>query len=151
MAKSETNPQLLTTAKRRAFVLQYRRGGATYQQIAKKAIGHFGAGALPKGWDERYAWKDVKRELDRLRNDMAEDAEEVRQMELERLLELQRALWGKAQKGDERAVDRVLKIMKRRADLLGLDAPVKTDITTDGEPIKQYVSISPDDWEKEKE
>jgi hypothetical protein len=36
-------------------------------------------------------------------------------------------VWTKALNGDVRAVDSVLRIMERRAKLLGLDAPTKID------------------------
>lgn len=115
----------LATAERRIFVVTLRKAGATYAQIAAAAIKKFGLEALPRGWDERYAYKDVKRELDKLRVQLAADAENVRQLELERLDDLLRGVWEDARSGVLPAVDRALKIMRHRGDLLGLDAPVK--------------------------
>ena len=85
MAKAVTNPVLLKTAERRAFVLQLRKAGATYRSIASACLSRFGADQLPAGWDERYAYKDVRRELDTLREQMSIDVEEIRTLELERL------------------------------------------------------------------
>ena len=38
------------------------------------------------------------------------------------------AVWDEAAKGEYAAIDRVLKILERRAKLLGLDMPVRHDI-----------------------
>ena len=124
---------LLETAKRREFVLRQRKGGANYRQIAENAIKKFGIDALPSGWDERYAYKDVKRELDRLRRDIAESAESIIEIEKERLDTMTAALWGNVLSGHLGAIDRVLRIMDRRAKLLGLDSPERHDLTSNGE------------------
>lgn len=42
------------------------------------------------------------------------------------------ALWPAAMQGDVTAVTGLLRIMERRAKLLGLDAPVKTDAKVEG-------------------
>jgi hypothetical protein len=44
-------------------------------------------------------------------------------------------LWPQVAKGNQGAVDRVLRIMERRAKLLGLDAPTKADVTSGGQPL----------------
>jgi hypothetical protein len=49
--------------------------------------------------------------------------DEIRKMDLTELDLLQRALRVSARSGDVQAVDRTVKIMERRAQLLGLDAP----------------------------
>ena len=49
-------------------------------------------------------------------------------MELERLSALDAAHWDKAMQGNGEATDRVLRIMERRAKLLGLDAPIKVNV-----------------------
>jgi hypothetical protein len=54
----------------------------------------------------------------------------VRQLELERLDRLLIALWDLATGGSLGAIDRVLKVMQRRAELLGLD---KNRLTVDME------------------
>lgn len=120
---------MIETAERRQFVLEKRKAGMTYREIASAAIKEFGREALPNNWDCRYAWLDVKRELDKLRNIIGEDAEDVRQMEVERLNDLLWALWPKAtaEDADYGAIDRVLRVMKRRAGLLGLDAPERLE------------------------
>ena len=62
------------------------------------------------------------------------------------------ALWRRVQNGDERAIDRVLRIMERRAKLLGLDAAAKTEHTgKEGGPIRyerQYADFSDEELEQ---
>jgi hypothetical protein len=155
MARSKTSAQLLDTAKRRSRVLAYRRAGMTYEQIANQMVedGREGVfkGSLPSGWDARYAYKDVKRELEKLRDEMAEDVSAIRELEIQRLDEMIRNIWDQVESGELGAYDRVLRIMKRRADLMGLDAPKRTELTgADGEPMKvEMVKIGGIDPEKD--
>lgn len=53
------------------------------------------------------------------------ELEDWRQLELLRLEKLHQALWDRAEQGDLRHVDRVLRIAERRAHLLGLDRPAE--------------------------
>ena len=138
-AKHTTRPELINAAERRAYVLEQRKGGSTYREIATAAIKKFGVENLPKGYDERYAWMDVKAELTRIQSANAETAAEIRDIEMARLDRMQTALWSKVLQGHEGAIDRVLRIMQRRADLLGLDAPKKQDITSDGKKVEIVV------------
>jgi len=123
---------MVDTAERRRFVLDLRITGMDYRTIARHAVAHFGVERLPRGWDERYAYKDVDRELTKMREEIAENVETIREQELLRLDRLMHALWHEAV-GDNGAwaVDRILKIMKRRSDLIGLDAPKKIDHSVD--------------------
>jgi hypothetical protein len=59
-----------------------------------------------------------------------EPAEEIRTIELARLDGLMVTLWPAARRGDLAAVDRILKVMERRAKLLGLDAPARHEVVT---------------------
>jgi len=97
-------------------VLEMRRAGATYEEIAK-ATGY----ATAQG-----AYLAYGRALKRTLNNAG--AQEAREMELDRLDRLQRTWWPKAIAGDERATDRVLKIMEHRAKYLGLYAPAKVQM-----------------------
>ena len=96
-----------------------RMAGQPYNAIAK---------AL--GWRNRSsAYEAVMRVLARREQ---EPAERVRHMELQRLERLLQAYWPQAirkRKPDINAAKMVLDILSRRARMLGLDAPVKLDIT----------------------
>lgn len=121
---------------RKLRALEMRKARATYAQIAT-ALG------VPRST----AWKLVQSAL---KDTLQEPADDVRKLELETLDRLQFALWQQATNGNHGAVDRVLRVMERRAKLLGLDAPRKQELTgKDGEPLhpKGYVLVSPDDWD----
>ena len=96
--------------------VELRLAGANYYQIAQ-ALGYSGhTGA-------RHA---VQRGLTLA---ITEPAAEVLQQELARLDRLMSGLWTQAVQGNMLAVDRILKIMDRRAKYLGLDQ-IKVDVTT---------------------
>jgi hypothetical protein len=142
MPPIKSRPQLITAAERRAYVLEQRKGGSSYREIAAAARNRFDTpGVLPKGYDERYAHDDVMAELKRLNAQNAEAASEIRTMELARLDRMQTALWGTVLAGSESAIDRVLRIMQRRADLLGLDAPKNLDVKSGGEKLQVVVYL----------
>jgi len=144
MAKAKTHPDYINTAERRAMVLRLRKVGMTYAEIAEavsRAAEAGRIGALPSGWSSLYAYKDVARELAKRRDVMAEDAELVRQLELDRLDDMQKGLWPLVarQNPDLKALDRLLKIMDRRAKYLDLDSPIAITGAA-GKPIKiEYV------------
>lgn len=140
-SNSRQTSQQLDTQTRRSFVLSLRKSGATYRQIAQAAEQQFGADALPRGWDERYAYNDIARELEKLKTLNSGLTEDVRELEVQRLDELLLSMWPQAKKGNQGAVDRVLRIMERRARLLGLDAPTRADVTSGGEAIKANVIV----------
>jgi hypothetical protein len=107
-------PDAVAVREREARALSYRKGGATYAQIAQQL--HV---------SEPRAYRIVQRALGRL---VREPAQEYIDLEVARLEDLHRAMWPKAMQGNAHAVDRCLAIAKRRADLLGLDAPQKHDL-----------------------
>lgn len=98
--------------------LELRRAGMTYEAIAKN-LGYRG----PTG--------SRKAILTAMRKAIQEPADDVRQLELARLDRMQAGVWAAAITGDAASIVAVLKIMARRALYLGLDAPVKVDITVE--------------------
>lgn len=93
----------------KAFEL--RKAGATLKIIADEL-----------GITEAGVSLILKRVLARTAELTAEKVEDVRRLEIERLDAMLLGLWDRARRGNEKAVEACLKIMKRRADLLGLDA-----------------------------
>ena len=125
MPKSFGAPERVSAAQHERDAVAMRIAGATYRQIGDKL-----------GVTESAAARAVKRVLERTRKAADEDAETLRQQEAERLDALQLAVWPQAVKGHQGAVDRVLRIMARRAALLGLDAPTRQEVTgADGEGL----------------
>jgi hypothetical protein len=59
---------------------------------------------------------------------MAEAAEDVRELETQRLDAMLFALRTKIKQGDVRAIDTAIRIADRRAKLLGLDAPTRNEL-----------------------
>lgn len=91
-------------------VLELRRSGLTFEEIAKEV------GLSRNGVVMGYK-RAMKRALIRA------GSEELRDIELDRLDRLQRAVWERAMNADLPAVQTVLRIMEQRAKLLGLNAP----------------------------
>ena len=109
----------IEAAERQAKALALRKGGATYEQIASD-LGYASASGARKAV------------VTSLRQIITEPAEELRHLELTRLDALLVALWPAASRGTLGAVDRVLKIMARRAAYLGLDAPERLAVAPHG-------------------
>jgi hypothetical protein len=68
--------------------------------------------------------------------------EEHRELEMDRLDTLQRTYWQPAVNGNLRAADFVLRVIDKRAKLLGLDAPLKVQaevVTYDGTDLDREV------------
>lgn len=106
----------LKAAERRKKALALRLTGATLQEIAD----HNGT-----------AVSTVHSDIDRALGDIPrQEADALRAQEVERLDRLQRAIWGKALQGDLPTIDRVLRIIDRRAKMLGLDAPQQVEVST---------------------
>ncbi|WP_347258007.1 hypothetical protein [Methylocaldum sp.] len=127
---SGRNGKTAATGQRRAEELERARTawdlrltGATIQQIADQL-----------GLSVGGVHKILKREFKRRRDDIDGMADQYRQIELERL----ERLWfkyypyvinGSPNKLTLEATDRLLKISKRRSEILGFDAPQKIENT----------------------
>jgi hypothetical protein len=107
------NPTRVPAHDRRIKALELRKAGATYQEIAD-ALG-FG--------NRANACRAVTQALTET---IAEAAEPLRKLEVERLDKMLRSIWLKVTQGDVVAINTGLRIMERRAKLLGLDAPTQT-------------------------
>lgn len=95
--------------------LELRKEGKSFEQIAKALRYRDGSGA----------YKAVTRALAAT---LQEPAAELRRLELERCDSMHSALWAKVLEGDPEAVRACLRIMIRRSQLLGLDAPAKSRV-----------------------
>lgn len=102
-------------ARRAARALELRLAGATYRDIAEA----LDIAVSTAHADVAHALADIPRA----------EADALRALECRRLDALQAACWGPALDGDLAAVDRVLRIIDRRARLLGLDAPTRLDVS----------------------
>ena len=125
----KTSPSTIDAKMRAAKALELRMEGMKFDDIAAEL-----------GYNSRQAAFDaVSRELKALTR---EPAEEVLRLDLERL----DRMWGihflNAQAGDAVALSSCMRIMERRARLLGLDAPAKSEISgANGEPMQTVTKI----------
>lgn len=115
MSQSKASAKKLKAAERRLQAIELRKQGMTYRQIGDVL-----------GCNESRAHQIVTEEMARLNVERAESAALLVRLECERMDALHSTLWPVALAGDLNAVDRVIKLMARRAKLLGLDAPSST-------------------------
>lgn len=113
-AGNKTSAATARKIERQVKALELRRMGKGYVEIAA---------AL--GIGKSQAHRLVQAGLADAKAQIGADAGELKAEEISRLDAMLAGLWPEARKGGQGAVDRVLKIMERRAKLLGLDAPVK--------------------------
>ncbi len=121
--RSKTTKRLVKGLATEERALELREKGWSYRTIGAAM------GLSPAG-----VHKAVTRAMEKTAARIATVADHVREIEIERLDRLQEAHWETATgKGKNRgqATDRVLKIMERRARLMGLDAPKKIDVAAD--------------------
>jgi len=135
--QSQASARRALARKREADALELRLGGATYEQIAARLGYKNRSGAL----------RAVLRSLDRLIE--PQDVERMRRLELERLDRLLLGIWFSAVRGDAQAIDRALKILERRARLLGLDAPVRQELSGPGGGPIQHEHLTESELDRE--
>ena len=115
LAQNPGSKKGLKAHERQLLALDFRKKGYTYDQIAE-AVGYRGRAG---------AYKAV---MSALKKTLQEPADEVRKMELERLDVMMKALWPWLEAGSTPHIAQMLKVMERRAKLLGLDAPAPIDV-----------------------
>ena len=139
MGRSRVKPETLEKERK---VLEYRRGGLTFDLIAER-LGYASASGAHKAY------------LSACNRIVYEDVVEVRKSEMDRLDIAQAAIWGDLTdtvnvdaNTRARLVLALIKIMERRARLLGLDMSTKAQVevsiydrdTIDDE-VKRLVAI----------
>ena len=100
---------------REAEVLKLRRGGLTFDLIAKE-LGFKHASGAHKAY------------VNACKRIIVADVQEIRNVEVERLDIAQSAIWARVLRGEIPAIQALIRIMERRARLLGLDAPTKAQV-----------------------
>jgi hypothetical protein len=130
----KTSPETAAAKVRAAKAIEMRMEGKTFDEIAREL----------KYAGKQGAYAAVKNGLDEI---VREPAKNLLQLDLERL----DAMWGihylNAQGGDVQALAACMKIMERRAKMLGLDAPAKAEVTgANGGPI-EYSALTDEQLE----
>jgi len=100
----------------RARALHLRRGGLTFEEIATELK-----------VDEKRARRLCSDAMEDARAQVAANAKELQAMEVSRLDAMMNSIWDAAMRGNLPVIDRVIKIMERRAKMLGLDAQERLD------------------------
>lgn len=114
-----TTPAAMERTERVAKAIELRKGGAQFEEIARVC-----------GWNSRQAAFDAVSKA--LRRIVREPATELLALELERLDTLWGPQYESARAGDADAMAACLRIMERRAKLLGLDAAEKRELSGPG-------------------
>ena len=115
-AAAKSSVRRIRTTEKTLKALELRKRGLNYTQIGKKL-----------GCHRSTACRYVLSELENLADKCREEAVHVRDIELQRLDALYLKAWEAVEGGDLPAIDRCLRIMERRAKLLGLDAAEKIE------------------------
>jgi hypothetical protein len=113
---SKNSPARVLATQRRQQAVALRTEGRTYKQIGQEL-----GVSLPR------AHQLVDEAMATTRAETAANVEELRSREMVKLDALEDAIWARAAGGDLKAQEGVLRLMTRRAKLLGLDAPMKTE------------------------
>lgn len=117
---------------RRAFEL--RKAGKSLREIGEAlAVSH------------ETIRKDLAEVLTAYREEAVDKHKAIVAIELARLDDMLFGLWMKARDGNTRSVDAVLRIMERRAKLLGLDAPAAARTVQLSMTPTEIVQMSDDD------
>lgn len=107
--------------RRRAHLVDLHIKGKNFQEIAD-TLGYGSRQAARADWQRALA-------LARTESDLT--LEEARAFELARLAAIDRIAWEHAEAGEMKALEVLLKISDRRSRMLGLDQPVKHEISFD--------------------
>ena len=110
-------------------IVKLRRGGLPFDLIGERV-----------GLSTSGAQRAYERSLARV---VKEDVDAIRQVETERLDLAQSAIWGKVLQGDNASIQSLIRIMDRRAKLLGLDQPTRIQaevITYDANSIESELA-----------
>ena len=117
-AAAKSSVRRIRTTEKTLKALELRKRGLNYTQIGKKL-----------GCHRSTACRYVLSELENLAEKCREEAAHVRDLELQRLDDLYLIAYRAIIRGNDLAgIDRCLRIMERRAKLLGLDTAAKVDV-----------------------
>lgn len=134
------HPEQVPAAPKAVLAFELRKAGADYDTIADR-LGYK---------DGRSARAAILQRIRKYYAANTEAVEEIMALEMERLDHLQLVCWRMAKDGDLSAVDRILKIMERRAKLLGIDKQVEGSGNVDNSTHQTAIFIggSEDDYVK---
>lgn len=113
------NGNMATLTAKQSKALELALSGANYDAIAKACGYRHRSSAMRIVRSAIAKWAPVD----------PRDAEALRDLSLARLDRLIQAHWTKALKGDHRSTEMILRVMRRQAQMMGLDAALKVEGT----------------------
>jgi len=119
MLPEDFDPRGLNTHQRRHLLVELRKAGWSYDMIAYLV-----------GSSRKKVFKELRAIMRRSSKAMLNSLSEIKQLERERLDAIIASLWPDMEAGSTRAAEVVLQAMKRRAEMEGLDEPIKTQNQT---------------------
>lgn len=111
------SPNKIERAAMEAEALAMRKNWSSFAEIGAKF-----------GMSEAAAWMMVNRVLKRDAEARAKNLDAVREMEINRTEVAMQAVWERVLAGEDGAIKSLDTMMKRKAALLGLDAPAKSAV-----------------------
>lgn len=131
--RGKRSPREVTRTDRQLEALEWRKQGLDYYVIGEKM-----------GVSHTQAMNYIKGGLEATIAARNESGEELLKMELSRLDHFMQSIWPKIERGDLAAIDRGIRIMERRAKLIGLDAPEKREMLGNKDkPLQLEHSLDP--------
>jgi hypothetical protein len=118
-----TQPRIIAARARDELAVQLRVAGRTFAEIAQEL-----------GCSTQVAHAGVKRVLRRRADELRDAADSLRQLEAAKCDALEESLRAKAMAGDVKSVEAFLRVMARRASLLGLDV-AKAEVVVAGQTV----------------
>lgn len=129
-----TPPPSIDRGERLERCLDLRRAGLSYAEIGKEV-----------GLSGNHVYRIINSEMIKRRERYAEKADQLIQMQLDRLEWLWNKMQGQMEQGSPRAVEVGISLLKRQAELLGLDKPIKIHNT------HELIELSDDELRQEAE
>lgn len=131
--ESKASQRRVEAAVRHQKALALRLEGKTYDQIAEACNYASDSGAR----------KAVETELQRIRDVTLETAEDLMILTLQQLDMIWGSAWETAQATrDPKAFGTCIKVLDRRAKLMGLDKPIKSELTgPNGQPLMDLTGL----------
>lgn len=137
----ENHPRRVSARELSRKVLELRLTGLSFEKIGQALVNDPDIGRPVSTTTVKKAFA---RAMIVQRAQLEAAADEVRAIELARLDHMLARLWPAVNKGDEKSIDRAIKIGERRAKLLGLDAPAKVaPVNPAGDKPYQPHDVSP--------
>jgi hypothetical protein len=126
IAVSDNTRANSSTTLRRRREFELRVAGLSVKDIYEEMVKNYED--LPLAYSTNTITTDIERELQDVKNEVKDYAFYVLEFDLLRLENLLMVYYNKAITGDEKSANITLRIMERRARMLGLDTPRKIEV-----------------------